>query len=303
MKKILSAVLSALFVLTAAAGFAACGKSGGNGGNGGNGAENGITPETAHCVTQPRRPGDGAVVCDHCGVTLYTGEAEYELSENHRYYIFKLDGVEYSAEGKVILPAFYKGRGEGYLPVLEARFSDRNVTSLELSPNVEYVAINSAVEDVSVSGNSAFYESADGVLFDKQMSSLYYYSSAKTAEKYEVPAGTKELEPRSFRENKYLKEAVLPGSVEFVGGFTNCSALETVVLPDGVREIYSDAFSGCTGIESVVIPASVETIGYGAFEGWKSSQTIYVAAEEKPAGWDVNWYDYSDAAVVWGYKG
>ena len=154
-----------------------------------------------------------------------------------------------------------------------------------------------------MSGNSAFYESADGVLFDKQMSSLYYYSSAKTAEKYEVPAGTKELEPRSFRENKYLKEAVLPGSVEFVGGFTNCSALETVVLPDGVREIYSDAFSGCTGIESVVIPASVETIGYGAFEGWKSSQTIYVAAEEKPAGWDVNWYDYSDAAVVWGYKG
>lgn len=109
MKKILSAVLSALFVLTAAAGFAACGESGGNGGNGGNGAENGITPETAHCVTQPRRPGDGAVVCDHCGVTLYTGEAEYELSENHRYYIFKLDGVEYSAEGKVILPAFYKG--------------------------------------------------------------------------------------------------------------------------------------------------------------------------------------------------
>ena len=60
MKKILSAVLSALFVLTAA-GFAACGESGGNGGNGGNGAENGITPETAHCVTQPRRPGDGAV--------------------------------------------------------------------------------------------------------------------------------------------------------------------------------------------------------------------------------------------------
>ena len=85
--------------------------------------------------------------------------------------------------------------------------------------------------------------------------------------------------------------------------FYECSALESVEISDGLQSIGERAFDGCCALKSIVIPESVTDVGSFAFDGWTKEQTIYVAAEEKPAGWDVNWYDYSDAAVVWGYKG
>lgn len=157
MRKILLA-LSALCVLTAAAGFAACGEKGG---------ENAITPETAHCATQGRDTNEVTeVVCDHCGMTLYTGKAEYELSENRRYYKIVLK----EAEGEAVLPAFYKARGDAeYLPVLEASVAGEEMTGVEFASNIEDITIDYEavlLEEISVAEGNAYYKSVDGVLFN-----------------------------------------------------------------------------------------------------------------------------------------
>lgn len=52
------------------------------------------------------------------------------------------------------------------------------------------------------------------------------------------------------------------------------TAVEAVILPDGIESIGWFAFSGCSNLKSIAIPSSVERIEYGSFDGC-SSLTIY----------------------------
>lgn len=49
-------------------------------------------------------------------------------------------------------------------------------------------------------------------------------------------------------------------------GAFRSTAVEEVILPDGLLEIGWFAFSGCYRLRQVVLPASLSEIGYGAFE-------------------------------------
>ena len=60
--------------------------------------------------------------------------------------------------------------------------------------------------------------------------------------------------------------------LSFVGQYT----LETVVIPDGVKNIRDYAFDYCTGLTSVTIPNSVTSIGGGAFYGCSGLKSITI---------------------------
>lgn len=49
-----------------------------------------------------------------------------------------------------------------------------------------------------------------------------------------------------------------------IGAFYMCISLNSVELPDGLKEIYNDAFRN-SGLESITIPSSVRIIHQGAF--------------------------------------
>ena len=111
----------------------------------------------------------------------------------------------------------------------------------------------------------------------------------------------REIGYRAFSNCSSLESVVIPNSVTSIGDnvFDSCYFLESVIIPDSVTSIGYRAFYGCYSLESVVIPDSVTTIGYNAFYG---IETIYCEALSKPDGWDDNWCD-DDAQVIWGYKG
>ena len=50
-----------------------------------------------------------------------------------------------------------------------------------------------------------------------------------------------------------------------MGGFSECSSLTSIDIPESVKEIGGWAFSGCTNLKSVEIPNSVTSIGEEAF--------------------------------------
>ena len=52
------------------------------------------------------------------------------------------------------------------------------------------------------------------------------------------------------------------------------SAVQSIVIPDGVEEIGWFAFSGCASLQSIKIPSSVTSVGYGAFQYCSPSLTI-----------------------------
>ncbi|MDD7397761.1 MAG: leucine-rich repeat protein, partial [Firmicutes bacterium] len=64
-----------------------------------------------------------------------------------------------------------------------------------------------------------------------------------------------------------------------------------------VTEIGEETFSDCEALEKIVLPKSITNIGDGAFNNCPSL-TIYAEAE-KP----IEWAAVSGLNIEWGYKG
>ena len=65
--------------------------------------------------------------------------------------------------------------------------------------------------------------------------------------------------------------------------FADCTALESVDIPDGARAVAERAFVRCPNLKTVRIPQSVVWMGEDAFEG--SPQTAFICEEKSYAYW------------------
>ncbi len=64
-------------------------------------------------------------------------------------------------------------------------------------------------------------------------------------------------------------------------GYKYAASLETIVIPEGVREIGTSAFTGCYSLKNVTLPASLEIIADNAFN-------VYVDGIDTPAAIDLS---------------
>ena len=94
-----------------------------------------------------------------------------------------------------------------------------------------------------------------------------------------IPEGVTALGSKILNGNTTVKEVVIPSTVISFGGTPNAdgtgasggmfykSAVEKVVLPEGLKEIPVAAFNQATKLKEVNIPSSVTSIGINAFAG------------------------------------
>ena len=68
------------------------------------------------------------------------------------------------------------------------------------------------------------------------------------------------------------------------GMFKGCSSLQSIILPDSITSIETDAFNGCSILRNLTIPAKVKTIEENAFTG--SGITKFTVASSVPANID-----------------
>lgn len=73
-----------------------------------------------------------------------------------------------------------------------------------------------------------------------------------------------------------LQTVTMPDSVETLGTFIKCTALETVRLPSGITAIPEEMFLGCSALKNVEIPDSVTQIGASAFSGCSALQSVVI---------------------------
>ncbi len=94
------------------------------------------------------------------------------------------------------------------------------------------------------SGNSVYYSSLDGILFNKNQTELIQYPAGK-AGSYTVPT-----------------------TVTTIGNsaFNNCTNLTGVTIPSTVVNIKDYAFASCTSLTNITIPSVVTNIGTLAFD-------------------------------------
>ncbi len=121
--------------------------------------------------------------------------------------------------------------------------------------------------NVTVDANNTVYCDVDGVLFNKDKTTLYTYPAAKTESSYAIPDGVTTIEYCTFQNCTNLTSITIPASVTLIqtGAFSGCTGLQSVTIPNGVITIGWSVFSECTNLQSVTVPASVVTIGGGSF--------------------------------------
>ncbi len=153
------------------------------------------------------------------------------------------------------------------------------------------------LERFNVSEGNTYYSSHDGVLFDKDKTTLEIYPSGK-ADTYVIPNGVIHVGYHAFFANANITNISIPSSVtdinaSFVGctnlknveisegvtsiggAFENCTSLESIRLPDSIM-LFDRAFKGCTSLKSINIPANVMGIGNRAFQGCTSLESIEI---------------------------
>ncbi len=135
----------------------------------------------------------------------------------------------------------------------------------------------SKLTEISVDSDNTSFASENGVLFNKDKTTLICCPSGKTGS-YSIP-----------------------GTVTTIGrcGFYDCRELTEVTLTDAVTAIGEFAFERCA-LLTITIPKDVETMGYNTFR-YCDNIIIACIVAEKPDGWYDNW-NPEGRPVVWGYK-
>ena len=129
---------------------------------------------------------------------------------------------------------------------------------------------------INVSKNNSAYSSQDGVLFNKDKTSLISYPGGKKGS-YIIPDGVTSISG-AFEHCVGLTSITIPNSVTEISfcEFEYCTGLTSVTIPDSVTEIGERAFSDCCSLENVNIPNSVTCIGKAAFRDCTSLTDITI---------------------------
>lgn len=187
-----------------------------------------------------------------------------------------------SATG-IVLPASLQFIGSGAWPTGDKLMYV--VTGFNSTNYIEYGGVLYAQ-------NPATSESEVG----KGVPSLVCYPPAlKYAETstYTVREGTKAIASYAFEGNKYVKEVVIPNSVQEIGydAFRSCISLESVQLPKGLTELKGGTFENCISLKEITLPSGIRTVDISAFWFCDNLNTIIIPASVTQFGSDSFGYD------------
>ena len=84
----------------------------------------------------------------------------------------------------------------------------------------------------------------------------------------------------------WIRTLVLPEGLTFIGSnaFSNCSSLSSVVLPSTLASTGISAFSGCTSLAFVALPEGLTSVDLGTFEGCTSLTSVSLPSTLKTIG-------------------
>ena len=89
-----------------------------------------------------------------------------------------------------------------------------------------------------------------------------------------IHEGVTSVSTKAFVSCESLEYAFIPSSMKDIDGFTACSSLKSINLPEGLETIGIQAFCDCDSLKTVIIPSSVTTVGRDAFEECENLKSI-----------------------------
>ena len=117
----------------------------------------------------------------------------------------------------------------------------------------------SALTAIHVAEGNTAYSSEDGVLFNKDKTTLVCYPIGKTETTYTVPATVTMIETSAFMNCTALTLVTLPEGLTNISNrsFEGCAALAQINLPNSLTDMASRTFYGCTSLTEVTLPDAI----------------------------------------------
>ena len=159
-----------------------------------------------------------------------------------------------------------------------------NLTSIAVPDSITQILMSAFAQCTSLSAinvnvDNQYYCSIDGILYDKNVSTLGHYPAQKAETTFIIPDSVTKIDDYAFAYCDNLTSIEIPDGVTYIGNsaFRACSKLASIAIPDGVTSIGVDMCESCTSLNSVNIPASVTQIYGWAFEDCTSLSKINFA--------------------------
>lgn len=202
---------------------------------------------------------------------------------------------EYDSE--ITVPATVDNDGKTYTVVELGYFAFNNhkeLTAVNLPATIESIGIRGsssfnnclALESINVDGGNPTFASADGIVFDKNMSRVVICPGGKTS--VNIPNTVTTIGASSFRECRNLVSVKIPHSVTVIEtyAFSFCDDLTDVVIPESVTSIGEYAFAWCKSLVSFMVPANVSVIKEGILAGCAKLESVTLPASVKDIEWN-----------------
>jgi len=186
-----------------------------------------------------------------------------------------------------------------------------SLAKIELGKNIitiEDDAFENCVKlkEITVDEQNQYFTSCDGVLFDKNKTTLILFPPAKAGD-YAIPDSVNTIVYSAFQNVKGLTDINFPKDLFIYADFSNCENLGNFTVdknskhysgingilfckdkegkiasllcypqgkkntdyavPDGITYIKSQAFYNCKQLKSIILPEGLEEICYGTFRG------------------------------------
>ena len=170
-------------------------------------------------------------------------------------------------------------------------YNCQNLRRIVIPKSVRIIENNpfSNLSRLRIENNSPHFIHIDGVLYNKTMSTLFYYEHGNELKELVIPEGVSIIGRHSFYNCQTIKTITIPSSVKMIGynPFTNCSNLSLVnhspefVYEDGVlynrKKTELIYFSIPNPVESFTIPDNVRKIGRCAFFGGRNLKRVVIS--------------------------
>ena len=160
------------------------------------------------------------------------------------------------------------------------------LASVSISSGVTFIGEQAfhncySLGSITVKGANTMYSSIDGVLYDKNLTTLIKCPAAKAGEVI-IPDSVTSMVWRAFDHCWSLQHLTIGSGIAIIDGyaFEGCRSLETLAFSPGIElgSIGTQAFSLCTSLLSVELPEGLLTIGSSAFQGCVSMVNVSIPA-------------------------
>ncbi len=135
-----------------------------------------------------------------------------------------------------------------------------------------------SLKEIIVSANNSYYSSIDGVLYNKDKTTLLTYPIGKPDTSFTVPESTVAIGSYAFEHCYNLTDVKMYNNVKAIqtNAFAHCWNLKSIKLSDNLANIGAKAFAFCDNLLEIHLPATLKIILPNSFMGGiDSNNNIY----------------------------